>query len=306
MRDFYASSRPMPLDQADGLRRLFGGRRQHLLAVPANADLAFSGVVLDRLAAVLARHGRRVLVVDAAASAPAPSELSRLDLAAGIEPLAPRVDYLAARGLPLAFVDTRGSAAGFVDALARIAPQTEVMLLHAEPGDLARVLMHRAARPLLIAGDQPESLKRAYASAKLLAQRCGLMSYDLLLAAAPQSPRRQAIAQTLASCLDRFLGALLHGWATVDPAADPAAPTDAVLAQLLADQLALEEGANGSLRPPAGGSGGLYPPPGARGGLRPPAADAEGHTEFASISPASYGRAAAVSTPTRQAATGRS
>ena len=36
MRDFYAPSAPMPLDQAHGLRRLFAGTRQHVLpAAPA-------------------------------------------------------------------------------------------------------------------------------------------------------------------------------------------------------------------------------------------------------------------------------
>ena len=51
MHDFYAHSRPMPLDQADGLRRMFAGRQQRVLALVANPYVAFSGVVLDRLVA---------------------------------------------------------------------------------------------------------------------------------------------------------------------------------------------------------------------------------------------------------------
>ena len=39
---------------------------------------------------------------------------------------------LAARGLPMAHVDTRGCAGAFIDALQLAAPQAEVMLLHAE------------------------------------------------------------------------------------------------------------------------------------------------------------------------------
>ena len=212
MRDFYASSRPMPLDQADGLRRLFAGRRCVLLPLAANPHVAFSGSVLDRLAATLAAHGRRVLVVDAGAGAP----------------------------LPLAHVDTRGSAAGFVDALQYAAPDADVLLLHADGADLARLLKRRAARPVLLAADHPESVKHAYANAKLLAGRCALMTFDLLLAAAPTSPRITAIVDSLAGCADRFLGAVLRGHAVVDPAGDPAEPADADLAALLAGQLALD------------------------------------------------------------------
>ncbi|MEO5732127.1 MAG: flagellar biosynthesis protein, partial [Rubrivivax sp.] len=61
MRDFYAApSASMPLDQADGLRRLFAGRRGHVLALAANPHLAFGGLVLDCLAAQLAAQGREV------------------------------------------------------------------------------------------------------------------------------------------------------------------------------------------------------------------------------------------------------
>ena len=241
MRDFYASSARMPLDQADGLRRLFAGRRRHVLALAANPHVPFSGAVLDRLAAVLAAQGRQVLVVDAAGGSPPPHELASVDLAACVETIAARVAYLPARGLPLSYVDTRGSAGGFIDAVQAAAPQAEVVLLHAEGIDLARLLKHRAARPLLIAADHPESLKHAYANAKLLARRCELMSFDLLLAAAPQSPRAAAISASLAGCVDNFLGAVLCSTALIDPADDPAAPADAALNQLLAAQLALNE-----------------------------------------------------------------
>ena len=36
------------------------------------------------------------------------------------------------------------------------------------------------------------------------------MTFDLLLVAPPQSTRLGGIATSLASCLDNFLGALLH------------------------------------------------------------------------------------------------
>lgn len=241
MRDFYPSSQRMPLDQADGLRRLFAGRRCQVMAIAANPHVAFGGLVLDRLAALLAALGRQVLVVDAAGSSPAPHELAQVDLGACIETLAPRVGYLAARGLPLAHVDTRGSAAGFIQAVQAAAPQAEVVLMHADAADLARLFKHRPVRPLLLGADHPESIKHAYASAKLLVKRCDLFTFDLLLAAAPHSPRLAAIAHSLSECADRFLGATLLATALVDPAGDPQAPADAALAELLGAQLALDE-----------------------------------------------------------------
>ncbi len=242
MRDFYAAAATgAPQDQADGLRRMFAGRQRHVLPLVANPHVPFCGVVLDRLTAVLADQGRQVLVVDAAAHSPPPHELAILDLAACVERLSSRVSYLAARGLPMAHVDTRGCAGAFIDAVQAAAPQAEVILLHAESPDLARMLMHRSARPLLIAADHPESVKHAYATCKLLARRCGLMTFDLLLAAAPGSPRAPGIAATLAHCADGFLGALLHDWAQIDPAGEPGDPPDDALARLLAAQLSLDE-----------------------------------------------------------------
>ncbi|MBE0546397.1 MAG: flagellar biosynthesis protein [Rubrivivax sp.] len=241
MRDLPSPYLHLPLDQADGLRRLFGGRGRHVLALAANPYVPFGGIVLDRVAAVLAAAGHEVLVVDAAASSPAPHELARLNLAACIERVALRVSYLPARGLPLSYVDTRGSAGAFIDALQQAAPQAEVLLLHAEALDLARLLKRREVRPLLMGADHPESIKHAYASCKLLVQRCGLMSYDLLLAASPLSPRAVGIAASLGSCADGFLGAALRDWALIDPAGDAADAPDEALARLLGAQLELHE-----------------------------------------------------------------
>lgn len=231
MRDFYASTDAMPLDQADGLRRLFAGAAARcMIPLTANPHAAFPAVVIERLTLAFAAAGRHTLVIDAADASPAPAELARLDLAAAMEPLGRDVTYLAARGLPLAHVDTRGSAAGWLDAVADAAPQADVVLVHAGPSELARMFQRRPARPLVIGADHPESIKHAYAAVKLLAQRCSLMTFDLLLVAAPESPRALHIVNSLAGCADGFLGCLLHDWAVVDPAsALDAPPTDALL-----------------------------------------------------------------------------
>ncbi len=218
MPDFYAPSQRMPLDQADGLRRMFAARSHRLLPLVANPHLPDASVLLDRLAEVLAGQGRQVLVVDAGAHAPLPPEWVQLDLAPCIEMISAQVAYLPARGLPLHYVDTRGCAAAFIEALQWACPKADVIVLHAEASDLARVLKNRAARPLLLAADDPESLKHAYASCKLLVQRCNLMTYDLLLAASSQSPRLAAIARSLSGCADQFLGAVLRNCALVDTA----------------------------------------------------------------------------------------
>lgn len=244
MRDFYATSASTPLDQAEGLRQLFSGRAgraRQVIALAANPHVAFNATVLDRVAAMLSCLGRQVLVVDAALSAPAPHEMARLDLTAGVEPMMPGVAYLPARGLPLQHVDTRGSAVRFVEALFDAVPSADVVLLHAEAADLARMLARNAARPLLMAADHPESLKHAYASCKLLMRRTGLATYDLLLAASARSPRLLSIVASLRGCADSFLGAVLHDWALVDPAL-PAPLTREAMRQELVDGMADECG----------------------------------------------------------------
>ena len=241
MNDFYASSRPAPLDQAHGLRRMFAGRRQVVLPLVANPFVAFSGVVLDRMAAVLSAAGRKVLVVDASAGSPPPHELAALDLAACVSTVSPGIFYLPACGLPMTYVDTRGFADAFIEAVQRAAPQADVVLLHADAQDLVRIFKRRAARPVLLGSDHPDSIKHAYAGAKLLATRCSLMTFDLLLAAPPHSPRLASIGQSLTGCAETFLGATICHMAVMDPAGEPDSEPDKPLTQLLAAQMALDE-----------------------------------------------------------------
>jgi hypothetical protein len=210
----------LPADQADGLRRLFAGSGTRFLAVAANPQVAFAGLALERLAAAcLALRRGPVLVVDAH-GAPA-SEMARVDLAACLQPLGPQLHYLAARGLPLAHVDARGSCAAFLDRLTEAAPEAATIVVHADASELGRLFARRAShddvRPLLLAADHPASVTAAYANLKLLALRHGLRTFDLLLVAPAGAARTERIGAQLAATADRFVDAVLHAWAVVDP-----------------------------------------------------------------------------------------
>lgn len=246
MRDFYAS-RSAPLDQADGLRRLFSPTRTRYIAVASNPHVAFATVLIERLTSAIAATGRRLLLVDAADTAPEPHELTQLDLAAGIEELSPQISYLAARGLPLRHVDTRGSCSGLLRQLTDAAPQADVVLVHAGASELSRLFSHRAVRPVLLAADHAPSVTHAYAAMKILSARSGLMAFDLMLAVGPQRARREHVARQIAHCADSFLGAAVHDWVAVDPACNVAEAPDAALVrmvrQLLADDTAALEAA---------------------------------------------------------------
>lgn len=214
----------MPLDQADGLRRLFARAQVRFVPVVSNPHVAFGGVMLERLCSGFSEQGCHTLVVDAGETAPEPNEMARLDLSACVEKLSDEVSYLAARGLPLRYVDARGSTAGMLDAVQSAAPAADVVLIHASASDLCRLFMNHdlmlRPRPLLLADDHPLSVKQAYASMKLLTQRAGLVVHDLMLAAAPASPRAERIAMQIATCADDFLGAVLRDWIRIDPASD--------------------------------------------------------------------------------------
>lgn len=242
MRDSsFMAMRSAPTDQADGLRRMFAAGRPRFVAVAGNPHVAFSGVLLERLTSAFAVLGKKTLVVDASETAPAPNELSVLDLAACIEPLSSDMGYLAARGLPLRHVDARGSSASLLQAVADAAPWADVVVMHAPAAELVRLFSQRAIRPVLLAADHPTSVTHAYASMKLLSGRSGWMTYDLMLSVDPQSPRRDRIAAQLASCADRFIGAVLRETALVDPATDEHEPPSAELLRLVHDLLHSDE-----------------------------------------------------------------
>lgn len=224
-------------DQADGLRRLFGSSGQCVVPVASNPLVADTGVLLERLAGAFTALEARVLVVDAADNAPHPHELVDIDLPASIERLSRDTAYLAARGVPRRHVDARGSSEAWLSQVQAAAPWADVVLVHAEPRDLARLLGRREVFPVLMASLAPDSLTQAYAAMKLLSQRCGLMNFDLLVGmrAAPRRGRR--VAERLASTADAFLGTQLREAAVLDADHELGAPVPEDLSRLAALQL---------------------------------------------------------------------
>ncbi|MDP9045934.1 MAG: flagellar biosynthesis protein [Pseudomonadota bacterium] len=242
-------SRPLPLDQADGLRRLFAHSRVCMLPVVSNPNVAFGGVMLERLCTAFAEHGKHTLVVDAAERASEHAEMALLDLAECVETLSAQVSYLAARGLPVRFVDSTGSTAAFLHAVVEAAPHCDVVLVHASASDICRMFARSGdferVRPLLMADDRPASVTHAYAAMKILTQRAGLVVHDLLLGAARHSPRSERIAMQIATCADDFLGAVLRDWVHIDPACDATEAPTPELRRLVREQL---RSAHGDLR----------------------------------------------------------
>ncbi len=211
------ASRPIPLDQAYGLRQLFA--RAQLLCIPvvSNPHVTFGGVILERLCAAFTMLGKKILVIDAAEHSPEPHEMADIDLAASVETLSNEVFYLAARGLPLRSVNAKGSTAAFLEAAAQAVPQAEVALVHAHGSEMCRLFGQSGARPLLIADEHPSSVTHSYAAMKMLTQRAGLKVFDVLLCIEPQSPRADRIAKQLARCADDFFGGIVRECIQIDP-----------------------------------------------------------------------------------------
>lgn len=242
----YTTRRPMtarydaPSDQADGLRRLFGGGGAAIVPVVANPHVTHHGAMLAQVASAFSSEGLNTLVVDAADTAPEPAELAFLDLAGCVEPLAPQLAYLAARGLPMQSVDTHGSCAKFLPRMMDLVPGIDVLVVHADVRVLCRMLGQRELRPVLIASAETDALTHAYAALKLMTQRLGLFSVDLVCPTARRGqPSPQAIAERVADCADRFLGAALHDWAAVEPHLALGQSAGVDLARLAAGQLEL-------------------------------------------------------------------
>lgn len=224
---------------------MFTGASARFVPVVSNPHVGCGGVLLERLSTAFAELGARVLVVDAGESAGTPGEMAMIDLSHCVERLTPQIAYLAARGLAIRFVDAGGSTRAFLERAAEAAPGCDVVVVHAPATELCRMFGPGrrdasgvpgadAPCPIVVADDRPPSVTHAYAAMKLLAQRAGLVVSELLLGAAPQSPRAERIAAKLAGCADTFFAGVLRDWARVDPAGDPCRPPGEDLRRLAA------------------------------------------------------------------------
>lgn len=227
-----------PLDQAQGLRQMFASRVLRFIPVVANSRSGCGGLVLERLCAAYGKFGLHTLVVDAGEHARAPSELVAFDLTEGIERLSHQVSYMAARGLPLRHADSRGSCAGLLPALADASPQSDVVLVHASASELVRLFAQPSKglclRPLVFTNDLAEGLTDAYAAVKILSQRGGWMSFDLLVCAPLESALAEQVSQRLARCVDDFLGVAQRSAHQLDPLEDPNKDPDAHFMEMAA------------------------------------------------------------------------
>lgn len=259
-------SRMQHSDQADGLRRLFAGRALRFIPVISNPFIAYGGVLIERLCSALEELRLDTLLVDASERGSAPKELAGFDLSEGIETLSRKVSYLAARGLPVRWVDSHGSTRRFLDALADAAPQAQVVLLHGSATEMARLFGRGASglarpSPVVLCDDRPEAMTHAYAALKILAQRADWLSHDLLMCAAPRSPQAPRVAERLAHCADLFLGGVQRSFVRVDPDEPPTAPPSPELIALvrsMLDTAAIHAAAD---NPPAGLRSALPAPP---------------------------------------------
>lgn len=213
-----------PVDQAQGLRQMFAARVLRFIPVVANSRSGCGGLVLERLCAAYAKFGLNTLVFDAGEHARSPSELVAFDLTEGIERLSSQVSYMAARGLPLRHADSRGSCASLLPALADASPRSDVVLVHASASELVRLFAKPSRdiclRPLVFTNDMAEGLTDAYAAVKILTQRGGWMSYDLLVCAPLESAQAEPVAQRLSRCVDDFLGVAQRRAYQLDPHED--------------------------------------------------------------------------------------
>ena len=239
--------RSHPLDdQAEGLRQMFAHTRARFVPVISNPHVAFGGVMLERLCTAFSERGAHVLVIDAGERAGEAGEMALVELGQCIERLSTQVSFLAARGLPVRFVDATGSSRGFLRAAAEASPRSDVVLVHASapelfrmfaPGQSGAAVPADGEVPIVFADDRPASVTHAYGGVKLLAQRAGLVVFDLLLGAAPHSPRAERIVAKLGSCADSFFGGVLRDAARIDPAGDATEPPSAALRRIAAARL---------------------------------------------------------------------
>lgn len=215
--------RAQPGDQADGLRRLFSTRTVRFIPVVSNPFVAQESVLIQQISAALEQLGLYTLVVDVRDPGVAPMRVSD-DLASGIQVLTDRTASLFAQGLPGRWPGNGSEPHSFLHAVVDAAPLSQAVLVHGSAGELACLFgrggLHLSRpRPIVICGEQPESMTHAYAALKVMAQRADWRAHDLLVSATTGSAGIRLVKDRLAQCAALFLGGVRHDVVEIDPRA---------------------------------------------------------------------------------------
>ena len=219
--------RAQPGDQADGLRRLFSTHTVRFIPVVSNPFVVQESVLIQQICAALEQLGLYTLVVDVCESGSGRSLVpvrTTDDLASEIQVLTDRTAWLPARGLPARWSSASGSPLGFLQAVVDAAPLSQAVVVHGSAGELARLFGRGEShlsrpRPIVICGEQAESMTHAYAALKVLSQQAHWRAHDLLVSAATGSAGTRLVKDRLAQCASLFLGAVRHDVVDIDPRA---------------------------------------------------------------------------------------
>ena len=242
--------RAQPGDQADGLRRLFSTHTVRFIPVVSNPFVVQESVLIQQLCAALEQLGLYTLVVDVCEPGSGPGlgkvkagglvpVRTTADLAGAIQVLTDRTSWLPARGLPAHWNHgpASGASLGFLQAVVDAAPLSQAVVVHGSASELARLFgrgeVHLSRpRPIVLCGEQADSMTHAYAGLKVLMQQADWRVHDLLVSAVSGSAGTRLVKDRLARCASLFLGAVRHDVVDIDPRA--AVLSNTVSASLMA------------------------------------------------------------------------
>lgn len=226
-------------DQAAGLRSLFARRRPSLLIVTGSD--ANKAAVAAHFAREAAAASRATVLIDGSTGqvAAACGTSCRYELAhvlAGDKALSDVVKVLTPHLLllPAARALTRfGSfsadeesrlsqafATGIAEAFTSAGTedvQVDLIVVHAEQGEAARAVeaFGRDARVVMVACDQPASMRGAYTEMKSLSQDQGIENFEIVVPASGDAPNTGIVFTNLANAARRFLDVELVDGGTV-------------------------------------------------------------------------------------------
>lgn len=204
-------------DQAQGLRRLFGGGGVRVLPITSVGE--DSAPFVAHLAAALSRLGQRTLVLDADRGRIAPAVQLRarhdlLHLLAGERTLDEVVlrspegfgVLPAHRGLD-EFVRADGDVDALFGAFAALPRPFDVLLVTAPPETLAGVLGRRTAEAALVCGTDPREVAGAYSRIKAMHTLHGFERFHVAFHRVGSPADAAASHERLARTASRFLQA---------------------------------------------------------------------------------------------------